>query len=186
MGLVYTQKSSSLIELNTHDTSFEEDASKEQVRLEKELKAIIEVTDIDRVNDAELQDEDDSFMQDKYENKDGDGMTQDVEDGLTQDEEDASSRDDSKLITSQGCARKYYKLFRRYYYLFYRTRKYYIYYYRRYRSYYLHYRRYCYLLGVGELRPAGHMRPAVSFCEARTRLCTTVFNLCGRVHYLIE
>ena len=41
-------------------------------------------------------------------------------------------------------------------------------------------------VGVGKLRPAGHMRPSVSFCAARTRLCTAVFNLCGRVHYRIK
>ena len=41
-------------------------------------------------------------------------------------------------------------------------------------------------IGVGKLRPAGHMRPAVSFCAARTRLSTAVFNLCDRVHSRIE
>ena len=38
----------------------------------------------------------------------------------------------------------------------------------------------------GQTTAREHMRPLVSFCAARTRLCTAVFNLCDLVPYRIE
>ena len=153
VGLVYPLKSSSHLELETHEAIDEADASKLLTDLEKELNAIIEDTDVDKDNKEEVLDADRSFMQDKYDNNE-DGMTQDDEDedGMSQDDEDVSlSRDDSKplqrdgkKLTIQGCrryARYYYRLYRRYYYLACRQRKFYYYYYRLYRRYYILYRR---------------------------------------------
>ena len=89
VGLVYPLKSSSRIELETHEAAAEEDVSKQLADLEKELNAIIEDADVDNDNKEEVLDADKSFMQDRYD-EDEDGMTQDDEDedGMTQDDED--------------------------------------------------------------------------------------------------
>ena len=75
VGLAYPHKSSSLIELETHEASVDEDDSKELIDLKKEIKAISEDIDVDKDNEEKLQDEDDSSMQDEYDDEYGNGMT---------------------------------------------------------------------------------------------------------------
>ena len=128
VGLVYPLKSSSRIELETHEAAAEEDASERLADLEKELNAMIEDTDVDNDNKAEVLDADKSFMQDRYE-KDEDGMTQDDEDvsSSLDDSKSITSQNDDEKLTIQGCGssrrRYYYRLYLHYYRLACRQRK---------------------------------------------------------------
>ena len=112
VGLAYPHKSSSLIELETHEASVDEDDSKELIDLKKEIKAICEDIDVDKDNEVKLQDEDDSSMQHEYDDEYGNGMTRndDSQQIITQNEYE-------KLIsqTNETKASHYYKLYRRYY-----------------------------------------------------------------------
>ena len=150
-------KSSSRIELETHEAAAEEDASERLADLENELNAIIEDTDIDNDNKAEVLDADKSFLQDRYE-KDEDGMTQDDEDVFSSldNSKPITSQNDDEKLTTQICwssrRRYYYKRYRLFYKLACRQRKlmcayrrYCIRYrraYSRYRCYVKQYRRY--------------------------------------------
>ena len=76
VGLAYPHKINSQIELETHEESAEEENTKPLVDLEKELKEIIEDADVDKENEEEVPDENNSFMQDEYDNMAGEGMAQ--------------------------------------------------------------------------------------------------------------
>ena len=112
VGLAYPHKSSSLIELETHEASVDEDDSKELIDLKKEIKAISEDIDVDKDNEEKLQDEDDSSMQDEYDDEYGNGMTRndDSQQIITQNEcEKLISQRDKSL------ASHYYTLYHHYY-----------------------------------------------------------------------
>ena len=112
VGLAYPRKSSSLIELETHEASVDEDDSKELIDLKKEIKSISEDIDVDKDNEQKLQDEDDSSMQDEYDDEYGNGMTRndDSQQIITQNKYE-------KLIsqTDKTKASYYYKLYCHFY-----------------------------------------------------------------------
>ena len=112
VGLAYPHKSSSLIELETHEASVDEDDSKELIDLKKEIKAISEDIDVDKDNEEKLQDEDDSSMQDEYDDEYGNGMTR------NDDSQQIITPNEYEKLISQVYTFKdslYYKLYRRYY-----------------------------------------------------------------------
>ena len=107
VGLAYPHKSSSLIELETREASVDEDDSKELIDLKNEIKAISENIDLDKDNEVKLQDEDDSSLQDEYDDEYGNGMTR------NDDNQQIITRNEyEKLIsqTNQNKASRYYKL----------------------------------------------------------------------------
>ena len=110
VGLAYPHKSSSLIELETHEASVDEDDSKELIDLKKEIKAICEDIDVDKDNEEKL--EYDSSMQDEYDDKYGNGMTRndDSQQIITQIEYEKLISQTNKIKASH-----YYKLYRHYY-----------------------------------------------------------------------
>ena len=118
VGLAYPQKINSQIELETHEASAKEENTKPLVDLEKELKAIIEDADVDKENEEEVPDENNSFMQDEYDNMDGQGMAQadkDMPSSWDESQQIITQNDDEMLISqeSQRQARKrYYNLYR--------------------------------------------------------------------------
>ena len=112
VGLPYPHKSSSLIELESHEASVDEDDSRELIDLKKEIKAISEDIDVDKDNEEKLQDENDSSMQDEYDDEYGNGMTQ------NDDSQQIITQNEYEKLISQGYQIKdslYYKLSRRYY-----------------------------------------------------------------------
>ena len=112
VGLAYPYKSSSLIELETHEASVDKDDSKELIDLKKEIKAISEDIDVDKDNEEKLQDEDDSSMQDEYDDEYGNGTTR------NDDSQQIMTQNEYEKLISQGYQIKdslYYKLYRRYY-----------------------------------------------------------------------
>ena len=82
---------------------------KNSLILKKEIKAISEGIDVDKDNEEKLQDEDDSSMQDEYDNEYGNGVTRndDSQQIITQNEYEKliSQKDETK-------ASHYYKLYR--------------------------------------------------------------------------
>ena len=112
VGLAYPHKSSSLIELETHEPSVDEDDSKELIELKKEIKAISEDIDVDKDNEEKLQDEDDISMQDEYDDEYGNGMTR------NDDSQQIITPNEYEKLISQVFTFKdtlYYKLYRHYY-----------------------------------------------------------------------
>ena len=112
VGLAYPHKSNSLIELETHEASVDEDDSKELIDLKKELKAITEDTDVDRDNEEKLQDEDDSSMLVEYDDEYGNGMTR------NDDSQQIQNKYENLIsMTDETIASYYYKRYHNYYML---------------------------------------------------------------------
>ena len=118
--LAYPHKINSQIELETHEAFAEEGNTKPQVDLEKELKTIIEDADVDKENEEEVPDENNSFMQDEYDNMAGEGMAQGDKDMPSSWDESQQiiTQNDDEMLISQGsqcqALKKYYILYRLY------------------------------------------------------------------------
>ena len=118
--LAYPHKIISQIELETHEASAKEENTKPLVDLEKELKAIIEDADVDKENEEEVPDENNSFMQDEYDNMDGEGMAQgdkDMPSSWDESQQIITQNDDEMLISQESqrqAPKNYYNLYRLY------------------------------------------------------------------------